>query len=136
MNKLLKRIIAFSTFAAWVALPSCTSKIDTGTYLQQEFSEIQQRTIPPNSRLINQHAIAIQELGASAGWEFESNFAPEAYGRWVTSRLQPDFKVRETTNSRLRFSKEARGDVETLSLEMVSSSGTLHVIVKLEIYPD
>jgi hypothetical protein len=136
VNKLLKSIIAFSTLAVWVALPGCTSETDPGTYLQQEFSDIQQRTIPPNSRLINQHAIAIEELGASAGWEFESNYVPEAYGRWVTSRLQPDFQVRETANSRLRFSKEARGDVEMLSVETVSSSGTLHIIVKLEIYPD
>ena len=120
-----------------MTLPSCTPRIDSDTYLQQEYSDIQQRTLPPDPRLISQHPFEIQRSGVRAGWEFESNYAPEAYSRWVTSRLQPDFQVLETDISHLRFSKGARGgDVETLSLETVSSSGTLHVDVKLEIYPD
>ena len=137
MNKPLKAIVAFLTFAVWMTLSSCTSRIDSDTYLQQEFRDIQQRTLPPDSRLISQDPFTIQRSGVSAGWEFESNYAPEAYSRWVTSRLQPDFQVREADVSHLRFSKEARGgDVETLYLETVSSSGTLNIDVKLEIYPD
>ncbi len=136
MNRLLKCTIAFSVFAAWITLPSCTPKTDPDTYLEQEASDLQRRTIPPGSRLINQHPLTFQGLGASASWEFDSNYAPDAYNRWVASALKPDFQVRETTNSRLRFSKDALGDVETLSVETASSSGTLHVTVKVEIYPD
>jgi hypothetical protein len=132
----LKSVVAVSVLSAWVTLPSCTPKIDSGTYLQQEASEIRQRSLPPDSRLVTQRPLALQGLGASASWEFESNYAPDAYDRWVTSKLRPDFQVRETANSRLRFSKDAHGDVETLSMEMVSCTGTLHVAVKLEIYPD
>ena len=136
MNRFLKSMIAASVLSAWVTLPSCTPKIDSDTYLQQEASDLQQRTLPPDSRLVNQHPLTHQGSGASASWEFDSNYAPDTYNRWVTSRLRPDFQVRETANSRLRFSKYAHGDEETLSVETASSSGTLHVTVKLEIYPD
>ena len=92
--------------------------------------------IPPDSHTVNQHPLTLQGLRATASWEFDSSDAPDAYKRWVTSRLRPDFQVRETANSGLRFSKYAHGDEETLSVETASSSGTLHVTVKLEIYPD
>lgn len=136
MNWHLKSMIAAAVFSAWMILPSCTPKIDSDKYLQQEASDLQQRTLPSDSRLVNQHPLTHQESGASASWEFDSNYAPDAYNRWVTSRLLPDFQPRETASSRLRFSKYAQGDVETLSVETASSSGTLHVTVKLEIYPD
>jgi hypothetical protein len=73
---------------------------------------------------------------ASANWEIESNYGPDAYKRWVTSRLRPDFQIRETANSHLQFSTYAHGDEETLSMETASSFGILHIAVKLEIYPD
>ena len=136
MNRLLKSIIAACVLSVWTTLPSCAPKIDSDAYLQQEASDLQQRTLPPDSRFVNQHPLTHQGLGASAGWEFDSNYAPDAYNRWVTSRLRPDFQVRETANSRLQFSKYAHGDEEKLSVETASSSGTLHVAVKLEIYPD
>jgi hypothetical protein len=135
VNRLLNSIVAACALSVWTTLPSCTQKIDSDTYLQQQASELQQRTLPPDSRLVNQHPLTHQGLGASASWEFESSYAPDAYKSWVTGRLQPDFQVRETANSRLLFSKDAQGDVETLSLETAASSGTLHVAVKLEIYP-
>jgi len=110
--------------------------MDPDTYLQQEASELQQRTLTPDSRLVNRHPLAHQGLGASASWEFDSNYDRDAYNHWVTSRLRPDFQVGETGNSALRFSKYAHGDQKTLSVETTSSPGALHVTVKLEIYPD
>jgi hypothetical protein len=136
VNKLLKSIIAASALSVWIALPSCAPKIDPDTYLQQEVSEVQQRTEPAHSHLVNQHPLSLQGWGASASWEFESNYSPDAYNRWVTSRLRPDFHVRETEDPPLRFSKYAHGDEETLSVETASSSGALHVTLKLEMYPD
>lgn len=136
MNGLLKSIIAAWVLSAWMGLPSCTPKFDSDMSLQQEAKELQQRTLPPGSRLVNQHPLTLQGLGASASWEIESDYGPDAYKSWVTSRLRPDYRVGETANSGLRFSKYAHGDEETLSLETASSSGTLHVAVKLEIYPD
>ena len=136
MNRLLKSITAVSVFAAWLTLPSCTPTFSSDMSLQQEASEIQHRTLPPGSRLVKQRPLTFQAWGASASWELESDYGPDAYKSWATSRLRPDFQVRETANSRLRFSKDAQGDVETLSLETALSSGTLHVEVKLEIYPD
>jgi len=136
VNRLLKFIIAASALSVWISQPSCTPKIDSDAYLQQEASELQQRTMPPDSRLVNQHLLTLQAWGASASWEIESDDGPGTYKSWVTSRLRPDFQVRETANSRLQFSKDAHGDVETISIETASSSGTLHVAVKLEIYPD
>jgi hypothetical protein len=117
-------------------LPSCTPTFNSDMPFQPEASDLQQRTIPSGSYLVNQHPLTRREWGASASWEIESDYSSDAYKSWVTSRLRPDFQVRETANSRLRFSKDAQGDVETLSMEMVSSTGTLHVAVKLEIYPD
>jgi len=136
VNWFLKFMIAAVALSAWIGLLSCAPKIDSDTYLQQEVSDLQRRTIPPDSRRINQHSFTRRELGASASWDFESDDAFDAYKSWVTSRLRPDFQARETINSRLRFSKDVQGDVETLSLETASSSGALHVAVKLEIYPD
>ena len=136
MIRLLKSITAVSVFAAWMTLPSCPPKIDSDTYLRQEASELQLRTMPPDSRLVNQGPFAFQAWGASASWEIESDYSPDAYKSWVTSRLRPDFQVRETEDPPLRFSRCAHGDEETVSVETTSSSGTLHVTVKLEIYPD
>jgi hypothetical protein len=136
VNRLLKSIISACVLSAWTMLPSCAAKIDSDAYLQQEASDLQQQTLPHDSRLVNQHPLTLQGLGASASWEFELNYAPDAYNRWVTSRLRPDFQARETANSSLRFSKYVHGDEETLSVETGSSSGTLHVAVKFEIYPD
>ncbi|MGD0225008.1 MAG: hypothetical protein ABSF71_21990 [Terriglobia bacterium] len=136
MNGLLKSIIAACVLSAWMGLPSCTPKFDSDMSLQQEANELQQRTIPSGSRLVSQHPLSRQGWGANASWEFDSKYAPDSYHRWVTSKLRPDYRVGETANSGLRFSKYAHGDEETLSLETASSSGTLHVAVKLEIYPD
>ena len=136
MNRLLKSIIAACILSVWISLPSCTSETDSDAYLQQEASDLQLRTMPPDSRLVNEQPLSLRESGASASWEFESDYAPDAYNRWVTGKLRPNFQVREAANSGLRFSRYAHGDVETLSVEAASSSGTLHVAVKLEIYPD
>lgn len=136
MNRQLKSIIAACVLSTWTTLPSCTPKIYSDDYLQQEVNEVQQRTLPPGSRLVNQRPLTFQALEASASWEVESDDGPDAYKSWVTSRLRPDFQVHATANSGLRFSKYAHGDVETLSVEMVPSTGTLHVAVKLDIYPD
>jgi hypothetical protein len=136
VNRLLKSIIAFFILAAWMTLPSCTPKIDSGANSQQEANELQQRTLPPGSHLVNQRPFTFQAWGASASWEIESDYSPDAYKSWVTSRLRPDFQVRATANSGLRFIKVVQGDVETLSVVTASSSGTLHVAVKLETYPD
>ncbi len=136
MNMFLKSIIAASLFSMGMMLPNCTPKTDSDTYLQREANELQRRTLPPHSRLVDQHPLTLQGLEVTAGWEFESNYDPGAYHHWVTNSLRPDFQIRETANSGLRFSKYAHGDVETLSVETASSSGTLQVTVKLEIYPD
>jgi hypothetical protein len=136
VNRLLNSIVAACALSVWATLPSCTPNSDSDTYLQQQASELQRRTLPPDSRLVNQHPLTHQGLGASASWGFESNYGPDAYNHWVTNGLRPDFQVRETANSGLRFSKYAHGDEETLSVETASSSGTLHVTVKLEIFPD
>jgi len=136
MNRFLKSMIAASLLSAWMTLPSCTPKFDSEQYLQQEVSSLQLRTLPPDSRLVNQHLPTRQSLGASTSWEFDSNYTSDAYNRWVTSRLRPDFQVRETAGSPLHFSKYAHGDEETISVETTTSSGTLHVALNLEIYPD
>jgi len=136
VNRLLKSITLVSVFASWITLPSCTPKFNSDMSLQQEANELQQRTLPPGSRLVNENRLTRQTWGASARWEFESNYGGDAYNRWVTSRLRPDFQGRETANSGLRFSKYAHGDVETLSVDTALSSGALHVAVKLELYPD
>ncbi len=136
MNRLLNSIIAACALSVWMALPSCTPTFDSDAYLHHEVSDLQQRTIPSGSQLVNEHPLTRREWGASASWEIESDYSPDAYRNWVTSALRPDFQVREAANSHLVFSKDVQGDAETLSLETTSSSGTLHVAVKLEVYPD
>ena len=136
MNGRLKSITAVSVFVAWMTLPSCTREFNPDISLQREVKELQERTLPPGSRLVNQHPLTLQGLGASASWEIESDYSPDACKRWVTGRLQPDFQVHETANSGLRFNKFAHGDEEALSLETASSSGTPQIAFKLEIYPD
>jgi len=132
----LSKSVVVSLLATCMTLASCAPKIDSDAYLQHEAGDIQLRTLPPGSRLVNQRPLTLQGLGASADWELECAYSPDEYRSWVTSRLRPDFQVHETHNSQLRLSKDVHGDVETLSLELVSSTGTLHVVVKLEIYPD
>lgn len=136
MNRLLKSFIAACVLSVWISLPSCTSETDSDRYLQQEVRQLQLRTMPPDSSFVNQQPLSLTEAGASASWEFESNYTPDAYNRWVAGKLRPDFEVHATANSPLRYSMYAHGDEETLSVKTASSSGALHVAVKLEIYPD
>jgi hypothetical protein len=128
--------IAASVLSAWGALASCTSDVRPDTYLQQEVMKLQERTIPADSHLVSDPPPVIQGWVALASWEFESSLSPGSYNLWVTSRLEPDFRMLEAANSPLRFSRYTKGDVEAVSIDTASASGTLHVTVKVEIYPD
>lgn len=136
MSRLLKTIIIVFVLVAWGTLPSCLSEVSSETHLQQEASHLQERTTPPDSRLVSQDPPTIQAGVACASWEFQTNYSADAYKRWLINRLQPDFQVHEAPNSGLRFNKYAQGDVEMLTVKTASSSGILQVAVKLEVYPD
>jgi hypothetical protein len=136
VNRGLRTAIAVSVLSAWGYLPSCTPATQPDTYLEREVRELQQRTMPADSHLVRQHSPAIQGWAARADWEFESNYSPDAYFRWVTGRLEPDFRIHETANSPRRFSRYTQGNVETVSIETASASGALHVAIKFELYPD
>jgi hypothetical protein len=136
MSRGLRAAIAASVLFAWGALPSCTSQARPDTYLQQEVRELQKRTIPPDSHVVSQNAPVVQGWVACANWEFDSSISPAAYNLWVTSRLEPDFRIHEVADSPLRFSRYTQGDVEAVSIETAAASGTSHVAVKFELYPD
>ena len=136
MNRGLRVAIAASVLSVWGALASCTSDVRPDIYLQQEVRELQGRTIPADSHLGSEDPPAIQGWVARANWEFDSSLAPATYKLWVTSRLEPDFRIHEAANSPLRFSRYTEGDVEVVSIETTSASGTLHVAVHLELNPD
>ena len=136
MNRGLRAAIAASVLFAWGVLPCCTPEARRDTYLQQEIGELQNRTIPADSHPISEHPPVIQGWVARANWEFDSRLTPATYNLWVTRRLEPDFRIYEAANSPLRFSRYTEGDVEAVSIETTSASGTLHVAVKFELYPD
>ena len=136
MNMLLKIVIALLMLLAWGTLTCCTSEISPDTHLQQEVDRLQKRTIPPDSRLIDQHLPAIHGWVARADWEFQTNYAADTYNEWVADKLRPDFEIPEGASSPPQFSKYHQGDVEILSVVMAPTAGMLQVTVKLEIYPD
>ena len=129
-------MIAVSVLSAWGTFASCTSEVSPDTQIIQEATDLQKRTIPPGSRLLAQHPIALHESVARADWEFLSNYSTDGYNRWVDGKLREDFQSHQAFSSNQRYSKAAHGDVETLSIETAESPGALRVVVKLEIYPD
>jgi hypothetical protein len=136
MSRGLRAAIAALVLSAWGSLPSCTSEARPDTYLRQEVTELQERTIPADSHLVSDHPPVIQGWVARASWEFESSLSPATYNLWVTGRLGPDFRMHDAANSPLRFSRYTEGDLEAVYIESASASGTLHVTVKLELHPD
>jgi len=136
MNMLLKTVIALLMLLAWGTLTCCTSETSPDTHLQQEVDRLQKRTIPPDSRLIDQHLPAIHGWVARADWEFQTNYAAGTYNEWLADKLRPDFQIQQGASPSTRFSKHDQGDVEILSVATAPSAGTLQVTVKLEIYPD
>jgi len=136
MNMLLKTAIALFMLLAWGTLTSCTSETTPDTHLQQEVDRMQTRTIPSNSRLIDQHLPAIHGWVARADWEFQTNYAADTYNEWVADKLRPDFQIQQGARPSTRFSKHDQGDVEILSVVTAPSAGILQVTVKLEIYAD
>ena len=136
MNMLPKTVIFVFILSAWGTLASCTSEASPATHLQQEVDRLEKRTVPPDSRLTDQHLPAIHGWVARAEWEFQTHYGADTYCEWVTDRLQPDFQIHEGASSPTQFNKYDHGDVEILSLETTHSAGTLQVTVKLEIYAD
>lgn len=136
MSRGLRAAIAALVLSAWGSLPSCTSEARSDTYLRQEVTELQERTIPADSHLVSDHPPVIQGWVARASWEFESSLSPATYTLWVTSRLEPEFRMHQAANSPRRFSRYTQGDVEAVSIETASTSGTIHVAVKVELCPD
>ena len=136
MNMLLKTVIALLMLLAWGTLACCTSETSPDTHLQQEVDRLQKRTIPPDSRPMDQHLPAIHGWVARADWEFQTNYAAHAYNEWVADKLRPDFEIHDGASSPPQFSKYQQGDVEILSVVTAPSGGMLRVTVKLEIYPD
>jgi hypothetical protein len=136
MNMLLKTAIALFMLLAWGTLTSCTSETTPDTHLQQEVDRMQKRTIPSDSRLIDQHLPAIHGWVARADWEFQTNYSAGTYNEWVADKLRPDFQIQQGASPSTRFSKHDKGDVEILSVATGPSAGMLQVTVKLEIYPD
>jgi len=136
MSRGLRAAIAASVLSAWVSLPSCTSDAQPDIYLHREVRELQKRTIPAGSHLVSENPPVIQGWVARANWEFDSSLSPATYNLWVTNRLEPDFRIHEAAHSPLQFTRYTQGDVEAVSIGTASASGTLHVTVKLELYPD
>ena len=136
MNTLLKTVIAVLMLSAWGAFTSCTSESSPDTHLQHEVDGLQKRTIPPDSRLIDQHLPTIHGWVARADWEFQTNHGSEAYHQWLADKLRPDFQIQQGTSPSTRFSKHDQGDVEMLWVVTTPSAGMLRVTVKLEIYPE
>ncbi len=126
----------FTRILAWATLTGCTSETNPDTHIQQEVDLLQKRTIPPNSRLIDQHLPAINGGVARADWEFQTNYRADTYNEWLVEKLRPDFQIHEGTSSPTLFSKYDQGDVELLLVVPAPSAGMLRVTVKLEIYPD
>jgi len=136
MNMLLKTVIAVFMLSAWGTLTSCTSDTSPDTHLQEEVDLLQKRTIPPDSRLIDQHLPAIHGWVARADWKFQTNRGADTYNEWLADKLRPDFQIHQGASSSTRFSKHDQGDVVMLSVATTPSAGMLRVTVKLEIYPD
>ena len=132
----LKTLTALFILSAWSTQTSCTSETRPDTHLQQEVDRLQKRTVPPDSRLIDQHLPAIQGWVARADWEFQTNYRADAYNEWLADQLRPDFQIHQDAGSPTQFSKYDQGDVEILSVATTPSAGMLRVAVQLVVYPD
>jgi hypothetical protein len=131
-----KRMVVGFMLSVLGTLSGCISESSPETNLQQEVEDLQKRTIPDGSHLLDRHVPTIHGWVATADWQFETNYSADGYNEWLGDKLRPDFQVHEGASSPTRFSRFSRGDVEMLSVVAAPSPGMLRVTVKLEIYPD
>lgn len=132
-----RRVLLSTVFLTlWSLFPSCGGGQDQGGFLQTETDNIKSLTTPNGSYPGSVPDTPISRYDATAVWEFNTAMSSAAYFRWVSSRLQPAFGLHSHSEDRLLFSRYLKGDEETIGIATSQRSGTEHVRVTVDLYPD
>lgn len=104
--------------------------------LRQEIARVEQLTVPPGAPILISSGPDQGSTGATAHWEFSTEWSSVQYIRWVDPRLSDRFRALRATEFQLVFSRYLDGDSESVKIEVVSEHPRLNVRVTLEVYPD
>jgi hypothetical protein len=115
---------------------SCSSERNPDSDFQQVLESVKRRTTPPGAELLSQSGLARTDWSVSAGWDIATPMGNAEYLRWVSSQLQPEFKVVRTDESRLTFSKRENGDTYQVECRVNLEKDKLHVHVGFSAFPD
>ena len=97
-------------------LLSCGRGDDDRQFLSRETTELQRRTVPPDSEVLARSGPIQGGWSKTVHWEFETNWDWTQYKEWVTSGLRPQFGGPLIDESRLVFVRSREGDTEELEI--------------------
>lgn len=129
-------LMRFGLLIAALALcQSCGEKPSEG-YLATHYEELLTKTVPLDAANLSQTAVKHMKYEDSAAWEFETKQTASEYKEWLREKLKGDFKVAQSRNDALIFSKDLNGDAEAVTVSFNATAAGLHVRVEASITPD
>jgi hypothetical protein len=125
------RVVVHSHSRIVDSTPPCGGRPDQRSFLETETDNIKKSIIPNGLYPANDPNKPIIPFGATAAWEFDISMSPQAYIRWVSSRLEPTFTPGPNSHPPILFFRYRDGDEETIRIDSSPHSGGAHVRVAL-----
>lgn len=118
------------------ALLSCNSKTNNEDDFRLEIQALERKISPPEAKIIARSGPIKNNWGVTASWDLETTMGTAEYSKWVTSQLQPEFKIARANESDLLFSKSADTDVHSVECKLAQTKDKLSVHVAFISSPD
>lgn len=115
---------------------SCSNNPSSSSYVSERIEDLKKQTAPSDASVAETAGIALKGQAVTAGWEFDTSQTGRDYLEWVTHRLQPNYALESSGESRLVFGKHLRGDYESVTIKATTAKEPLHVKVTYVIHPD
>jgi hypothetical protein len=113
---------------------ACAREVDPDAALKARLAELQERTLPPGSRIVNSSGLIRSQFSVAASWELETGWDWQKYSEWIRSQLV-GFEVIRTDGGEIVFSQPVGGDTESITVKAVSTSQKSRIQVRFKIYP-
>ena len=113
---------------------SCSNEPSGSSYIRERVEDLKRQTAPSDASVRETAGIAPKGQSVSAQWEFDTSGGD--YLDWVKKRLQSSYALESAGEARLIFGKHLGGDYESVTIQTISTTESLHVKVTYVIFPD
>jgi hypothetical protein len=112
---------------------ACAREVDPDAALKVRLAELQERTLPPGSRIANSSGLIRSQFSVAASWEFETDWDWQKYSEWLRSQLV-GFEAIRSNSGEIVFSRPVGNDTESITVRALSTSQRLQVHVSFRMY--